>query len=140
MHQVVLVKRQLGLFAAILVLHPDVMLDTTCAAAHRFRQREARCLRTGKEVEILVLRTVGQFERTGPGEMHEIVGHQFRHRPCERLHVVRHDAIIVTRPKRGVIIGRTRRKTLVVLNSIAGDIVEDLQISCEVRNYFYEAR
>jgi len=37
------VNRQLGLLAAILVFHPDVMLDTASATApHRLQQRHAR--------------------------------------------------------------------------------------------------
>ena len=142
MHEVVLMNRQLGLRAAILVFHPDVMFDAASpatAAARRFRQRHVRRRRTRKEIEIVVLWTK-QLERTASDEMDRIVRHRLRHRAGRGLHVFRHDAIIVIRPKRGVIVGRTGRETLVVLDAVARDVVEDLQISCEVRNYLNEAR
>jgi len=141
MHEIVLVNRQLGLLAAILVLHPDVMLGTaSAAAAPRFRQRHVRCLRTREEIGIVVLRTMEQLERVAPEEMDRIVRHQFRHRAGRGLHVVRHDAIIVIRSQRRVVAGRTRRETVIVFDAVAGDVVEDLQISCEVGNDFNEAR
>ena len=141
MHEVVLVNRQLGLLAAILVFHPDVVLDTaSAAAAQRFQQRHARRRRTREEIEILVLRTVEQLERAAPEEMDRIVRHQFRHRARRSLHVVGHEAIIVIRPQRRVVAGRTGRETLIVCDAVAGDVVEDVQISCEVGNYFNEAR
>jgi hypothetical protein len=76
----------------------------------------------------------------GSGEVLEIVRYRCRPRAAHGLHVVRHNAIIVIRPKRGVIVGRTGRETLIVMETVAGDIVENLQISCEVGNYLNEAR
>ena len=140
MHEVVLVNRQLGLLAAVLVVHPDVMLATASAAAHRFRQRYVRCLRTRKEIGIVVQWTTEQLERAASGEMDRIVRHQLRHWACRGVHVIRRETKIVIRSQRRVVVGRTRRETVIVFDAVAGDVVEDLQISCEMGNDFDEAR
>ena len=90
MHEVVLVNRQLGLLAAILVLHPDVKVEATTAAAAacRHRRRYARCRQRRGEIEIVVLRAMKQLERTASDEMDRIVRHQLRRRARRNLHVV----------------------------------------------------
>src|SRR2546429_8564887 len=84
--------------------------------------------------------TMEQLERKASGEMGRTVRHQFRHGASRRVHVVRREPIIVSWPQRRVIVGRTVRETVIVLDAVAGDILENLQISCEVGDNFNKAR
>jgi hypothetical protein len=94
----------------------------------------------GKKSESSSLWTVEQLERAASDEMDRIVRHRFRHRARRSLHVVGCEAIIVIRPQRRVVVGRTVHETVIVLDAVASDVVKDLQISCEMGNDFNEAR
>ena len=57
MHEIVLVDRELGLRAAVLICHPDLQFASTSAAtaataAARYRQRDLRVQRRWKEIKI----------------------------------------------------------------------------------------
>ncbi len=89
---------------------------------------------------IRVLRIMGQLERTAVKHVHGIVSYQRRHGPAVRVQVVRRERMIVIRSRGCVVVGTTGRARLIVLEPLAGDVLEDLQISCEVRNYLFDAR
>ena len=74
-HEVVLVDRKLGLLAAILVFHLDVMLGAAAAAAATgVRQRDVRIQRRREEIIIVgVLRITKQLERPAAEHIHRIV-------------------------------------------------------------------
>jgi hypothetical protein len=80
------------------------------------------------------------LDRMNAGQMSRVVRNQFRNRACQRFHVVRREGRIVNGPKRGVVIRRAGPEGLIIFDPVAGDVLKDLQISCEMRNDFDEAR
>ena len=141
MHEVELVNRQLGLLAAILVVHPDVKVEATTAAAagcrHRRRYAQRRQRRGG--IEIVLFRALKQLERTAPHEMDRIVRHRLRRRAPRNLHVVGDEVKIVVRPQRRVVVGLMLHQTLIVQDAVAGDILKNFQIAGEVGDDFDKA-
>ncbi len=142
-HDVLLMDFDFALLDARLVHHLDMMLDTDSAAAARttsHRQQDVRKRRRWKGIRLRWRQIAQMLDRIKAGQMKRIVRYRVRRRACEDVHVVRRERMIVIGTRRGVVIRRAGHQGLIVLDAVAGDVLKDPQITCEMRNDFDEAR